>query len=38
MIVHSTRFTVRSISDFCLYNVGLYELGVADVLPPRKPT
>jgi alkylation response protein AidB-like acyl-CoA dehydrogenase len=27
-------------TDFCLYNVGLYELGIdpADVLPPLKPT
>ena len=26
-------------SDFCLYNIGLYELGIdpADVLPPLKP-
>ena len=26
-------------SDFCLYNMGLYELGIdpADVLPPMKP-
>ena len=26
-------------SDFCLYNIGLYELGIdpADVLPPMKP-
>jgi hypothetical protein len=27
-------------TGFCLYNVGLYELGIdpADVLPPLKPT
>jgi alkylation response protein AidB-like acyl-CoA dehydrogenase len=26
-------------SDFCLYNIGLYELGIdpRDVLPPMKP-
>jgi hypothetical protein len=26
-------------SDFCLYNMGLYELGIghADVLPPMNP-
>ncbi|HEY3678206.1 MAG TPA: hypothetical protein VGL45_05765 [Bradyrhizobium sp.] len=26
-------------SDFCLYNIGLYELGIdpGDVLPPIKP-
>jgi alkylation response protein AidB-like acyl-CoA dehydrogenase len=26
-------------SDFCLYNIGLYELGIdpTDVLPPMKP-
>jgi alkylation response protein AidB-like acyl-CoA dehydrogenase len=26
-------------SDFCLYNIGLYELGIdpGDVLPPMKP-
>jgi hypothetical protein len=25
-------------ADFCLYNMGLYELGIAaDVLPPLKP-
>jgi len=26
-------------SDFCLHNIGLYELGIhpADVLPPLKP-
>jgi hypothetical protein len=26
-------------SDFCLHNIGLYELGIdpGDVLPPMKP-
>ena len=36
---HALAISITPPSDFCLYHMGLYELGLdhADVLPPMKP-